>query len=77
MSSKKEMAANAARWATVAKNELPPDMGFIMIFFPKDAIGGASGACISNVNNEGTKDQLKATLKRYGEQSVIWTPGSN
>lgn len=75
MTAKNELAANAARWATAAKNELPADVGFIMVFFPKDGVGGNAGVCVANVNNEGVMAQLKDTLRRYNEQPKIWTPG--
>ena len=77
MTAKNELAANAARWATVAKNELPQDVGFIMILFPKDGVGGANGVLVANVNNDGVKDQLKDTLRRYSDQKRVWTPGDN
>ena len=72
MTNKNELATNLSRWATVAKNELPPDVGFIMIAFPKT--GGDLGACISNVPNDQVRTQLKDTLRRFSEQSIIWTP---
>jgi hypothetical protein len=69
-----EIAYNAARWGAAAKKELPRSIGFIMVIFPKGAIGQARGVAVANVNDEAVKDELRACVKRWGEQRKIITP---
>ena len=64
-----ELAVNAARWAKVAKNELPGGLGFLFSFFPKDQPGKA--VLVSNVNNEQLRSQLRAILDRLNEHRRI------
>lgn len=73
--SRDELAANAVRWAQVAKGELPRKVGFIFIFFQREAIGQAKGVTVANVRTEAIKDELKAVVKRFGEQRRIILPG--
>ena len=72
-----ELAYNAAEWAKIAKRSLPKSLGFIFIFFPRDAIGQAKGVLVSNVNQEAVKDELKAATKRWNDQRRIIIPGGD
>lgn len=73
---KRELAANATRWMTVARKELPPNVGCIMLFFPKDGIGQAQGVLVGNVPQQGVIDELKAVIRRWTDQQRIIVPES-
>lgn len=70
-----EIAYNVSRWGIVAKKECPRRLGFIFMFFPRDAIGQAKGAIVANVNNEAVKDELRAAVKRWADGRKIILPG--
>jgi len=67
----KELAHNATRWATVAKKELPEDVGFVFLFFPRSSLDKGKGVFVSNLSKEEAMEQLRATLRRYGELDRI------
>lgn len=69
----KEIAYNAARWAELARRELPRSVGFIMLMFPKDQIGQGRGVAVGNVNQEAIKDELRAVVKRWSDHPRILT----
>lgn len=70
----RELAANATRWMSVARRELPPNVGCVMIFFPKDGAGRAQGVLVGNVPQEALIDELKAVVRRWTDQQRIIIP---
>lgn len=75
------LAYNASRWAQIAKEDFNKqrikNIGFIFMFFPRDAIGQAKGVVVANVNQEAMKDEMRAAVKRWGDQRKILMPGED
>jgi RNA-binding protein YhbY len=72
MTTKRELAVNATRWAEALKADIPQDIGYVLIMFDKGAIGQKSGVVIANVNREGVLAELKSVL---AEHPLIHVPG--
>jgi hypothetical protein len=56
---KAELSYNIDRWAGIAQKEMPPDVGFIMIIFPKGSGSGEANYIAANLPQEQVKERLK------------------
>lgn len=77
--SKKELAANAARWMEVFKREGADKrgVGAIFLFFNRDDPEG-SAVCVGSINKEGVAAACKGILKKIErDKSPIINPFEN
>jgi hypothetical protein len=68
--SQDEIRDNATRWAALADKELPKDIGFIFVFFPRE--GGKAGVA-SNADKPRLRKELKDLLHTVEGSSLIYT----
>jgi hypothetical protein len=74
---KDELVYNTTRWASIAKKELPPDIGFVFLFFTRGQIGEGRGVVVGNVRQDAIRDELNAVLRRWGDQRRVIIPDEN
>lgn len=73
--SNEEIAANASRLAKWVMQDLPKDVGFVLMVFPKDAEGQQS-ACLSNCGKDRVARELKGAHGRLGDRLIIESGGN-
>lgn len=70
--SKDEIRDNCTRWAALCDKEIPKDLGYIFIVFPRE--GGSSAAVASNADKHRLRKELKDILKQIEGSSLIISP---
>lgn len=57
------------------KKDIPGDVGWVLIFFPKHEPGKC--ALVSNINEREMRDQIAALQKRWSDHPRIIIPGGD